>query len=213
MAKESVVRRWGADIAVLDDEVARRRLLDAASRCIIRRGDAQIRMTEVADEAAVARSTLYRYFATRGDLILGLLLSRIDAALDAVVAGLAHADDARTSLPELILEPVGLVEGNPLNEALFSAESSALVTWLELNSESLVDAGLRHFGSLLQRWRDAGQIHGDLDLRETVRWLNAVSLVMLSDPWRHRSRAEKHQFLDVYLVRALVVGDIGPAGS
>jgi AcrR family transcriptional regulator len=66
---------------LLDEHEARRRLLEATSRCIVRRGNAQIRMAEVADEAGVARSTVYRYFRTRDDLILDLLLSRMDSAL------------------------------------------------------------------------------------------------------------------------------------
>ena len=197
-------RRWGDDRALLDDDEARRRLLEATSRCIVRRGNAQVRMAEVADEAGVVRSTVYRYFPTRGDLILGLLLSRMGAALEAVVQSLPDPTDAARSIPDLILEPIGLVEGNPLNEALFSAESRAFVTSLELSSEALVDAPVRHYGPLFERWQAEGQLHSDLDIRETVRWMNAVSLVLLAPPWRERSRAAKHEFLVRYLVRALV---------
>ena len=200
-------RRWGDDRAVVDEDEARRRLLDAASRCIVRRGDAQFRMAEVADEAGVARSTVYRYFATRADLILGLLLSRLEPALEAVVRSLPDPDDAARSIPELILEPIALVEGNPLNEALFSPESRPFVTALELSAEPLVDASLRHYGPLLERWQGAGQVYGDLDLRETIRWMNAISLVLLAPPWRERTTAAKREFLDRYLVRALVPGD------
>ena len=39
-------RRWGDDRAILDDDEARARLLDAAARCIVRRGDTAIRMAE-----------------------------------------------------------------------------------------------------------------------------------------------------------------------
>jgi hypothetical protein len=41
-------RWWGDDRAILDDDEARRRLIEAASRCIVRRGNTQIRMNEVA---------------------------------------------------------------------------------------------------------------------------------------------------------------------
>jgi TetR/AcrR family transcriptional regulator len=207
-AADRAPRRWGDDRALLDDDEARRRLLGATSRCIVRRGNAQIRMAEVAAEAGVARSTVYRYFRTRGDLILGLLLIRVDAALEAVVRSLPDPDDAGACLPDLILKPIGLVEGNPLNEALFSEQSSAFVTSLELSSEPLLDASLRHLGPLLERWRQEGRLHADLDVRETVRWINAVALILLSPPWRARSEGSKRLFLEHYLVRALV-----PAGS
>jgi TetR/AcrR family transcriptional regulator len=203
-AGERALRRWGDDRALLDDDEARRRLLDATSRCIVRRGNAQIRMAEVADEAGVARSTVYRYFRTRDDLVLGLLLSRVDAALETVVRSLRDPDDAAACIPELILQPIGLVDGSALNEALFSVRSSAFVTFLELSSEPLLDASLRHFGSLLERWRDMGRLHADLDVRETVRWITAVALILLSPPWRTRPQEAKRLFLEHYLVRALV---------
>ena len=73
-------RRWGDDRAILDDEEARRRILDAAGRCIVRRGNTQFRMGEVSDEAGVSRSTVYRYFPGRDDVLLGLMLMRVDTA-------------------------------------------------------------------------------------------------------------------------------------
>ena len=48
-------------------------------------------MAEVADEAGVVRSTVYRYFPTRDELLLGLVLMRIDAALARLVRSLRQA--------------------------------------------------------------------------------------------------------------------------
>ncbi len=188
------MRRWGDDLALLDDNEARRRLIEAATQCIVRRGDAEFRMAEVADTAGVARSTLYRYFSSRADLILGLLLSRVDVALEAVVAALPNPENAAATIPDLILKPIDLVRGNPLNEALYSPESRAMVSAIELSSEALVDAPLRHFGPLFELWFANGQIHADLDVRETIRWMNAVSLVLLAPPWSERSTSAKQEF-------------------
>lgn len=125
-------RWWGDDRAILDDEEARRRLLEAAGRCIVRRGNAQIRMAEVADEAGVSRSTLYRYFPNRDEVLLGLMLARVDTALGELVASLRHPDDPVRSLPEMVLARVESVAGNALNEALFAAESTAVPAALQL---------------------------------------------------------------------------------
>jgi AcrR family transcriptional regulator len=198
-------RWWGSDSALLDDDEARRRLVEAASRCIVRRGSARIKMAEVADEAGVARSTVYRYFSNRDDLIIGLFLTRIDAALEKVVARLDDPDDAAACIPELVLGPNSFIEGSPVNEALFSPGSRDMVVSLELNSEPLGNSSYRHFGPLLGRWQAQGQLHADLDLRDTVRWIGVVSLMLLTPPWRERSEAAKREFLSRYLVRALVV--------
>jgi TetR/AcrR family transcriptional regulator len=197
-------RRWGDDRAILDDEEARRRLLDAAGRCIVRRGNAQIRMAEVADEAGVSRSTVYRYFPNRDEVLLHLMLARVDDALGELVRSLRHPDDPVRSLPEMVLARVESVQGNPLNEALFAAESTAVPTALEIGAQPVVEVLLRHYRPLLQRWQDAGRLYPDLDHRSVVQWLNATTLFLLAPSWQHRSLADKREFVEQFLVRALV---------
>src|ERR1700742_954862 len=121
-------RRWGDDRAILDDEQPRRRILHAAGRCLVRRGNTQFRMGEVADEAEVSRSTVYRYFPGRDDVLLGLMLMRVDNALGELVRSLPAPADPARSVPQLVLAGLESVDGNPLNEALFAAESTAVAT-------------------------------------------------------------------------------------
>jgi TetR/AcrR family transcriptional regulator len=199
-----VVRRWGSETALIDDDDARRRLIEAAGRCIAERGSIDIGMAAVADEAGVARSTLYRYFQSRDELIVGLLVSRVGAALDAAVRSLRYPKRARRSISELILQPLDLVAGNPLNEALFSSDSGPVVSALQLQSERLIDSMSEVYGPLLEGWQADGQIWADLNVRETLRWMNAVSLMLLGPPWRDLNRKAKRDFLERYLLRALL---------
>ncbi|OCB32144.1 TetR family transcriptional regulator [Mycobacterium malmoense] len=197
-------RWWGDDRAILDDEEARRRILDAAGRCIVHRGNTQFRMGEVADEAGVSRSTVYRYFPGRDEVLLGLILSRVDDALGKLVRSLAAPDDPVRSVPEMVLARVESVDGDPLNEALFAAESTALGTALEKGSEPIVETLLRHYQPLLDRWKSTGRLHADLDPRSVVQWLNATTLFLLAPSWRYRSAADKREFVEQFVVRALV---------
>ncbi|KAA0101632.1 TetR/AcrR family transcriptional regulator [Mycolicibacterium sp. P1-5] len=200
----TVSRRWGAERAQLDGDEARQRLLEATSRCIVRRGNTQIRMAEVAAEAGVVRSTVYRYFPSRDDLLLGLLLMRIDNALADNVASLPHPDDAADSIRELLMAPVQSVVGDPLNKALMSGESTALATALEIGSEQIVDVILRHYRPLFEHWQADGQLHADLEPRETARWLHTAALFLVAPAWRHRHADAKRRFVEQYLLRALL---------
>jgi TetR/AcrR family transcriptional regulator len=197
-------RWWGDDRTILDDEEARRRLLDAAGRCIVRRGNAQIRMAEVADEAGVSRSTLYRYFPNRDEVLLGLMLTRVDKALGDLVSSLRHPEDPVRSLPEMVLVPVESVDGNPLNEGLFAAESTAVATALEIGSQPIVELLLRHYEPLLQEWKQAGRLYADLDAGSVVQWLHTTTLFLLAPSWRNRSATDKRKFVEQFVVRALV---------
>jgi TetR/AcrR family transcriptional regulator len=183
---------------------AARRILDAAGRCVVKRGNTQIRMSEVADEADMVRSTVYRYFPTRDDVLLGLVLRRVDAALARLVRGLRHPEDPSRCIPQMVLEPAQSVDGDPLNEALFASESTALTTALALGSEQLVDVVVGHYDDLFARWQSDGTMYPDLDRREVARWIHTAVLHLLSPPWRHQSRAAKKRFVDQFVVRALV---------
>ena len=197
-------RWWGDDRAIFDDEEARRRILDAAGRCIVERGNTQFRMGEVADAAGVSRSTVYRYFPARDDVLLGLILMRVDHALGELVRSLAAPDDPVRSVPEMVLARVESVDGDPLNEALFAAESTTVATALEKGSEPIVETLLRHYQPLLDRWKAAGRLHTDLDPRSVVQWLHATTLFLLAPSWRYRPAADKRQFVEQFVVRALV---------
>jgi TetR/AcrR family transcriptional regulator len=183
---------------------ARDRILAAAGRCIVARGDTQIRMAEVAEEAGVVRSTLYRYFPTRDELLLGLVLARIDSALARLVGSLRRPDEPRPCLQRMVLIPVASVDGDVLNEALFASESTALAAALELGSERIVDVIVRHYDPLFARWQEAGVMYPDLDRREVARWTHTAALLLLSRAWRNRSEAAKRRFVDQFVVRALV---------
>ena len=170
----------------------------------MRRGSAAIRVEEVASEAGVSRSTVYRYFASRDELILGVLLSRIESGMDRLVRSLARPGDAAQSIEDLIIGAVGMVAGDEVNEGLYSEASRPTVTLLELTSPVIVDGIYRHIGPLLERWRDEGQLRLGLDLYETARWLNAVAVILLTPPWSDRSPRTQRKFLQQYVVPSLI---------
>lgn len=202
----SRIRRWGEARAQLDDDVARNLLLDAAERCVIRCGGTQIRMTEVADEAGVARSTAYRYYPNRDEVLLALVLRRIERAHGRWLGALRRPTDAAASIRQLVLNPVAAVDdGDPLNLALYAGDSSALAPVLEHGAEAIAAVLAEQLGPLFAQWKTDGQIHADLDLVETVQWMSATTSFLLTAQWRRRPLSAKRRFVDRYLVRALVV--------
>lgn len=161
-------------------------------------------MSDVAEEAGVTRSTLYRYFATRADLVVALVASRIDAAYERIVRGLSRPEDARRSITDFVLAVAGLADAEPLNEALMSEASRELVAALGYRSEAVVDTAVLHLGPLLRRWQADGQLHADLDIRDTIRWINLFVNTLADSWWREQPQRRKREIVEQYLVRALV---------
>lgn len=72
------------------------RLADAALRALARRGLRKLSVTDVCDEAGVARGTLYRYYASREDVLAAAeerIVQGIGEALRAAVAARPAPDE------------------------------------------------------------------------------------------------------------------------
>lgn len=65
---------WGADLPVTEEE-ARERLLVAAESCFVKQGPSRTRMSDIAREAGVHRSTLYYYFPNQNTVLVAVACS------------------------------------------------------------------------------------------------------------------------------------------
>ncbi|MCW2614470.1 MAG: TetR/AcrR family transcriptional regulator [Frankiales bacterium] len=72
------------------------RIVDASLRVLARRGLRKLSMTDIGDEANVSRGTLYRYFASRDDVLVALeerMLQTLEAELEQAVEALPDDSD------------------------------------------------------------------------------------------------------------------------
>ena len=84
---------WG-DHPPRDDDEARTRLLDAAERCYERRGVARTTVDDIAKEAAVHRTTVYRYFGTHDDVLAFVMLRETTTVIELAETALGHSPRA-----------------------------------------------------------------------------------------------------------------------
>ena len=195
-------RRWGDDRAILDDDEARARLLDAAGRCIVRRG-----RHRDPDGRGVRRGWCVPLDAL--SLLSGTRrpVARTDPAPHrqrAVQPGCRTAPSGRSApLPtgnRSGAENGRPGSGRPVEPGAFAAGSSALATVLELGSEPIaeVPAPLRAAAGAVAR---AGRLYDDIDDRSVVEWLHTTSLFLLA-VLAAPTPADKRRFVDRFLVRA-----------
>jgi AcrR family transcriptional regulator len=103
---------WAGDPPRLDG--ARQRLIDVTSECIAEEGVSRVGIAAVAERAGVSRPTVYRYFATRDELLDATLA----AAGQEVAAGndtlLGKFDDPRHMVVESALHVPELLRNHPV---------------------------------------------------------------------------------------------------
>jgi AcrR family transcriptional regulator len=155
--------------------------LDAAERCLARRGIRRTTMVGVADEAGLSRAWLYRHFPDKAAL-LGAALIRQD---EQFWAEAEHRISRRTTLAAQIAEAVR-----------YSREQRASALVLKLRASepaacaALLGAGLRQampgmamfWRPFLERARDRGEVRGDLDVGRAAEWVMRAVLSLVTVP-------------------------------
>jgi len=71
-------------VALSKSEATRRRILDAAARVFARRGYADTRLSDIADEAGTFAGSIYYYFASREELVEEVLRLGVTGVFEAV---------------------------------------------------------------------------------------------------------------------------------
>jgi AcrR family transcriptional regulator len=195
--------RWGAD-APQDTATARARLLDAAEACFQRYGVVKTTVEDVAATAKVSRATVYRYFANREDLILGVLLREAGRFLGRLTVEINREPSFDRAVVESVLFTVDAVRADQNLALLFAPEAVGLTTSLAGASEALFELTADFLRPLFEDARASGEMCADIDLDEAAEWtLRAVlSLITIQGPVE-RDRVRQRSFLSTFLVPAL----------
>jgi AcrR family transcriptional regulator len=109
------------------------RILDGALQAVARRGLQKVSMSDIGDSAGVSRGTLYRYFASRDDVLAALpdyILQRFEQRLRCAVAERSDPDDRLRVVMETI---VGYADVAPEERRLIELAPEFGLTFLERN--------------------------------------------------------------------------------
>jgi len=100
--------QWGYHGAE-DADAARERIVDGAEAAIQRWGVARTRIDDIANEAHCGRTTIYRYFGNRDNVIIEVVVRQARRLLATLVDRLATLPDSPDKVVEAIILTVELV--------------------------------------------------------------------------------------------------------
>jgi AcrR family transcriptional regulator len=146
-------------------EETRRRVIAATVELIDRVGYRSVTIDAVARASGVGRSTLYRHWSSRNELVLDAFASYVDESTEVADTGDAIAD-LRTYLLKLAFRlsvgGVGPTVAGLISDALEDRE------FAESFRAKVIEARRRAFLQILLRGQQRGQIRRDVDLRSAV---------------------------------------------
>ena len=184
---------WGGAPPV-DDAEARRRILDAARRCVDRDGASRASLSDVATELGVTRQTVYRYFPSTDQLFSELAQASADEFIDRIVARMAAYDDEVEAMVEGL---AFTIERIPQERyvALLLRTGSAF-------TQGIISEVSMTFGrSLLARtsiaWEDLGYDDAELDelVEVMLRLIQSHAVTPFSPSGAARSPEQLRAFL------------------
>lgn len=105
-------------------------ILAAAIDAAATHGVQRLSMSDVARAAGVSRPTLYRYFASKDDILAAALLREVTTLVTTVSAAVAPLDDPVESLETGVLIALELARDHPLLDRLIRTEPETLVPLL-----------------------------------------------------------------------------------
>jgi AcrR family transcriptional regulator len=196
---------WG-DRPPTDDEEARRRLLDAAEVCYERRGVSRTTVDDIAKEASVHRTTVYRYFGTRDDVLAFVLLRETAGVIDSAEQALRRDGTFGDRLLDALDGAVGAVEESRWLSVLYSPESLTITVSVAASGafrDRIRDVLRPH----VEAAKAAGELRQQLDPDAVADWLVRVAQMLLMEHLTERpdeNRSDRRALLRDFVIPGIL---------
>jgi len=157
-------------------------ILRAAKQCYLSDGIARTGMREVAAAAGVARSTLYRYFPSRDDVLVATIKREMEEANDRIGKRLGQYTDPADLIVEGLLMAIRDIPERPLLKAVFASDEDAVARRIIWNSDIIVSFGEELMDRVVQPALDANLLQTSVAPEVLVEWVYRVLLSFLTLP-------------------------------
>lgn len=185
----------------------RQRLVDAAEVCFRRHGLVKTTIEDIAAEALVSRSTVYRHVGDRDELLLEVLLRAADRFFDRLERRVRREATIGDALVDGVIYTLTSVRRDEDLMMLFAPEAIGYTTRIAGSSEAIFARTSERLRPAIELAQAAGELRSDLSVEETAQWLTRIVFSLLMLPGGPMSAREVRDQLQRFLVPALVPDD------
>ncbi len=177
------------------------RVLNAAVQCFHEKGVNKTNMEDVAKAAKMARSTLYRYFKDRDELVISVIEREAMQLVGDILPKLQRYQSLEDYLLEAILMGLDGIENNAILRSLVEGES---FHHLLLATERLTKISVEVLKPALEKHKQNGILRDNLNIEQANDWIMRLIVSLLTLPSGViATRAKKRSLLQNMLLPAL----------
>jgi AcrR family transcriptional regulator len=167
-------------LAEIEDPALLDRVVAAARRCFARYGVDRTTMNDIAKEAGIGRTGVYRLGLTRPEITEAAIVSRLRELGD----GIRPIADRDAPFAELLLDTsiatVDAARSDPELHHLLDTTATVSLHRLITGRDSAMQAiVLDVIGPMLRRGRERGEMRADVSDDRAVEWLRGVYLMLM----------------------------------
>lgn len=192
------------DVRGTGDTDRQERIVLAAMACFERWGVPRTRMEDIAREAGIARTVLYRHFASKEALQQAVMVRHIERR----AAELHRAVPRRGPAGPLILRALlaGITEppGDRVSDAVLGAEAVHDTAALVGTSPAIAEAMHTYWEPYLRHAEERGELRAGVTVDDAVRWLTMIVFYVLTLPEVAPAPDELEHHLRTFVVDAIV---------
>jgi AcrR family transcriptional regulator len=162
-------------------------------------------MKDVAARAGLARSTVYRYFPGRDDLLVATIKAEMVQLNTRIRKRLARYPEPADQLVEGLIVAIREIPRRPLLRAVFASDVDTRARHVIWNSDVIVRFGEEMMDHVIQPARDAGLLQDAVRPEILVEWVYRLllSFLTLRSNWI-KSDAQLRTTLHALLVPVLL---------
>lgn len=204
MPRTGPERRWGDKKRVDDEDAARERLLDAVEECFSRFGPSRTSIEDVARQAKVSRSTVYRYFEGRDDLVVAAYMRQSAAIFDRVKVLMAESGTFADRVVRVTVRAINALRSGRYFPTLFNSDGALMSSQAIIASKMFYEAGQATMRPFFEEAQSRGEIPAALDLEDFIEWhLRLIFSFAMFDSPAPRDQTSLNRLLEAFIAPPL----------
>lgn len=177
--------RWGTGGRAGSEALAREQILEAARWCYQKQGIVKTTVEDVARAARVSRTTVYRYFRNRDEVLTGVVMADAIALLDLLNQQLGDISNFQDFMIEGVLLILREVPKAPLYSAFMESEGGGnLVSRLCISSDEVAALIWPIVARPFELSGRGDSANATLELAEIIEWVARLLLSFMATPSR-----------------------------